>query len=62
MKVELAEPMNDVDRITFKTAGLNVEDILNRFNELVLPLVKEEVVEERTTKGVKKAGSKKGKK
>jgi len=63
IKVELAEAMGDVDRITFKTADLKVEEILSRFNDLILPLVKDDVVEERTTKGVKKAaGGKKGKK
>ena len=49
--------------IVFKTANLKVEDVLTKFNEIVLPHVKVESEEDRTTKGAKKvsAASKKKK-
>ena len=64
LKVDLEETAQDVEQIVFKTANLKVEDILTKFNELVLPLVKVEIDDERTTKGAKKstAPSKTGKK
>ena len=49
--------------IVFKTANLKSEDVLNKFNEMILPHVKVETEEDRTTKGAKKGGAtKKGKK
>merc|ERR1712080_116821 len=52
--VQLDETTDDLSRIIFKTANLKPEDVLTKFNELILPLVKVEVLEDRTTKGAKK--------
>ena len=43
--------------IVFKTANLKVEDVLTKFNEIVLPHVKVESEEDRTTKGAKKSSA-----
>ena len=43
--------------IVFKTANLKVEDVLTTFNEIVLPHVKVESEEDRTTKGAKKSSA-----
>jgi len=63
IKVLLDDNDDNLGTIVFKTANLKAEDVLTKFNEMVLPLVKVEVEEERTTKGVKKgaASSKKKK-
>lgn len=52
--VHLDETVDDISRITFKTANLTPEDVLTKFNEMILPLVKAEVADDRTTKGAKK--------
>ena len=48
------EGNDDLGGIVFKTANLKVEDILTKFNSIILPLVKTESDDERTTKGAKK--------
>ena len=52
--VQLDEGNDDLGGIVFKTANLKVEDILTKFNSIILPLVKTESDDERTTKGAKK--------
>jgi len=52
--VQLDEGNDDLGGIIFKTANLKVEDILTKFNSIILPLVKTESDDERTTKGAKK--------
>ena len=54
VSVQLDEATDDLCRILFKTANLKPEDVLTKFNEMILPLVKVEVEDERTTKGAKK--------
>jgi len=54
LSVQLDEATDDLCRILFKTANLKPEDVLTKFNEMILPLVKVEVEDERTTKGAKK--------
>lgn len=60
MKVELAESNENVGRFVFKTANLKTEEVLAKFNETILPLVKDEVEDERTTKGAKMTAATKG--
>ena len=54
LSVQLDDATDDLCRILFKTANLKPEDVLTKFNEMILPLVKVEVEDERTTKGAKK--------
>jgi len=57
LKVLLDDNDDNLGSIVFKTANLKPEDVLTKFNEMVLPLVKVEVEEDRTTKGAKKGGA-----
>ena len=57
LKVLLDDNDDNLGSIVFKTANLSPEDVLTRFNEMVLPLVKVEIDEDRTTKGAKKGGA-----
>jgi len=56
INVHLDEKTEDLNRITFKTANLKAEDVLTKFNEMILPFIKVEVTDERTTKGAKAKG------
>jgi len=63
LKVTLEDNSDNLGTIVFKTANLKSEDVLTKFNEMILPHVKVETEEDRTTKGAKKGGAtKKGKK
>ena len=57
IKVLLEDNSDNLGSIVFKTANLKVEDVLTKFNEMVLPHVKVELEEDRTTKGAKKGGA-----
>jgi len=59
LSVYLDDANADLGCIIFKTANLKPEDVLNKFNEMILPLIKVESEDERTTKGaIKKTAQK----
>ena len=58
LSVHLDDSNDDLGCIIFKTANLKAEDVLTKYNEMILPLVKVEADDDRTTKGAKKTAQK----